>query len=115
MKSKIIFGLLAFLLVVFIILLYIPDNKSFKVISSPKIYSIYKSSDNEVFEVEFLVNKIGTYYFNNEFITNISLNSRNDEEIIPLSIKEISYGTDPYIYRAPVRTDRLEEFYGRVI
>jgi hypothetical protein len=24
------------------------------------------------------------------------------------------YGTDPYIYRAPVRTDRLEEFYDGV-
>ncbi len=105
MKSKIIFSLLAFLLVVFILLLlFIPDNKPFKIISSPKIYSIYKSSDNEHFEVQFLVNKKDTYYFSTEYISSISLNSYLDEEIIPISIKEITYNSGQYIYES-------EEYY----
>lgn len=98
MKTKIVFGLLAFLLVIFIILLFIPENKTFKIISSPKVYSILKSSDNETFTIQFLVNKNNTYYFDENFISSISLNSELDEEIIPLIIKEISYDSMIYEY-----------------
>lgn len=98
MKTKIVFGLLAFLLVIFIILLFIPENKTFKIISSPKVFSILKSSDNETFTIQFLVNKNNTYYFDEDFISSASLNSELDEEIIPLIIKEISYDSMIYEY-----------------
>ena len=55
MKTKIVFGLLTFLLVVFIILLFIPSNGSLKVITSPKIFSLLKSSNHEFIEIELLV------------------------------------------------------------
>lgn len=98
MKTKIIFGLLALVLIVFTVLLFIPDDKTFKIISSPKIHSIYKSSDNELFDLEFLVNKTDTYYFDSDFISRISLNSELDEEVVSLVIMEINYDDNMYIY-----------------
>ncbi len=96
MKTKIVFGLLAFLLVVFIGLLFIPSEKNLKVITSPKIFSLLKSSNNESIEVELLVNKNDTYYFDKDYIFGVSLNSESDEEIIPLEIDDISYGDSLY-------------------
>ncbi len=98
MKAKIIFGLLAFLLIVFISLLFIPENKNFKVITSPKIFSLLKSSNNENIEIQLLVNKKNTYYFDKDYISNISLNSELDEEIISLIIEKISYSNSLYEY-----------------
>ncbi|KFZ26132.1 MAG: hypothetical protein KQ78_01628 [Candidatus Izimaplasma bacterium HR2] len=98
MKSKTIFGLLAFLLVIFISLLFIPDDKPLKIISSPKIYSILRSSELEAFKIEFLVNKNDTYHFNKEYISSVSLNSELDEEIISLTINDISFGNGTYTY-----------------
>lgn len=98
MKSKIIFGLLAFLLVIFISLLFIPDDKPLKIISSPKIYSIHRSSELESFKIEFLVNKNDTYHFSKEYISSVSLNSELDEEIISLDINDISFGNGTYTY-----------------
>lgn len=99
MKAKIVFSLLAFLLVVFIGLLFIPSNKNFKVITSPKIFSLLKSSDTESIEIELLVNKPNTYYFDEEYIFSVSLNSEFDKEIVPLVIDEITYGNSQYEYK----------------
>lgn len=98
MKIKIVFGLLSLFLVIFIGLLFIPSNKNLKIITSPKIFSLLKSSNNESIEVELLVNKTDTYYFDKDYIFSISLNSEFDVEIIPLVIDEITYGNSLYDY-----------------
>jgi len=98
MKSKIVFGVLALLLIITTVLLFIPENKAFKIISSPKIHSIYKSSDNELFKIEFLVNSIDTYYFDDEFIAHISLKSDLDEEEVSLVLMEVEYQDNVYLY-----------------
>ena len=98
MKTKIIFGLLIFLLVVFISLLFVPEKKSFKVITSPKIFSLLKSSENENIKIQLLVNRNDSYYFDQEYISSISLNSELDEEIISLIIEEITYSNNLYEY-----------------
>jgi len=98
MKTKIVFGLLTFLLVVFIGLLFIPGHRNLKVITSPKIFSILKSSDNEYIEIELLVNQKDTYYFNKDYISSMSIKSEFDEEIIPLVIHNISYSNNQYDY-----------------
>lgn len=98
MKTKIIFGILSFLLVVFISLLFISDNTSFKVITSPKVFSLLKSSDNEDIKIEVLVNKKDTYYFDKDYISTISLNSELDQETVSLSLEEVSYSNTRYKY-----------------
>jgi len=97
MKIKIIGGLLSFLLIVLSLLLFIRNDPTIKVITSPKVYSIMKSSNNEGFNITILTNEINSYYFNEEYISNISLSSENDE-IISLSLDAISKSNENYIY-----------------
>ena len=101
MKIKAIGGIVSFLLIVLSILLFIKDDPKLKVITSPKIYSIMKSSDNEVFNITILTSNIDSYYFNQEYISNISLSSDSDE-IISLSLSEISKSNEKYIYNNEV-------------
>ena len=84
MRIKVIGGLLSFLLIVLSILLFIKDDPSTMIITSPKVYSIMKSSDTELFSITMLVNDSDSYYFNPDYISNISLSSDIDE-IIPLT------------------------------
>lgn len=98
MKFKIVFGVLSFLIIVTTVLLFIPEKKSLKIISSPKIHSIYKSSENEEFKIEFLVNIIDTYYFDSEFMAHISLKSKLEEEELSLIIKDIIYQDSLYLF-----------------
>ncbi len=99
MKFKIIFGLLSFMLIVFIGLLFIPENKPLKIITSPKIFSLLKSSNNENINIEFLINKNDTYYFDEDYISSVSLNSELDGEIISVIIEEVTYSNSVYEYK----------------
>ncbi len=101
MRLKIIGGVLSFLLISLSILLFIEDNPKTKIIVSPKIYSIVKSSDNEKFNITLLVSNLDSYYFNQDYISSISLSSNNDE-IIPLVLSEIKKSQEQYIYNDDV-------------
>ncbi len=101
MRLKIIGGLLSFLLIVLAGLLFIEDNPKTKIVVSPKIYSIMKSSDNEQFSIMFLVNDTDSYYFNKEYISNIKISSDN-EDIIPCIINNIEKSSEYYIYNEEV-------------
>ncbi len=101
MKIKVIGGLSSFLLIVLSVLLFIKEDKNIKIIISPKVYSIVKSSDSEDFRITILVNDLNSYYFIPEYISNISLSSSNDE-IIPLSLNEIKKSNEVYIYNDEV-------------
>jgi len=96
MRLKIIGGLLSFLLIVVSILLFIEDNPKTKIIISPKIYSIMKSSDNELFSIVLLVNDVDSYYFNQEYINNIKISS-DGEEIVPCILNNIKKSNEYYI------------------
>lgn len=97
MRIKLIAGLISFLLIVLTILLFIEESPKTKIIVSPKIYSIMKSSDNERFKINILVNDSQSYYFNEEYISDIRLSSEN-EEIIPLTLNSITTTNEGYIY-----------------
>jgi len=97
MKIKIIGGLISFLLLVLSLLLFIKDDSKVEIITSPKIYSIVKSSDNEGFNITILTNNLESYYFNQTYITKIALTSETDE-MIPLTLEEITKTNDNYLY-----------------
>jgi len=97
MKTKIIGGLISFLLIILSILLFIKDDPLVKVVISPKCYSIMKSSDIETFKVTILANELDSYYFNADYISNISITS-NTSEIIPVILKDISKSNEGYLY-----------------
>ena len=97
MRLKIIGGLLAFLFIVLSVLLFIEENPKTQIVVSPKIYSIMKSSDNEQFSIMVLVNDIDSYYFNQDYISNIKISSDN-EDIIPCILNDISKSSEYYIY-----------------
>lgn len=97
MKLKIIGSLITFLLVILTILLFIDSESVTRIIVSPKIYSLLKSSDTEYFNLTMLVNDKDTYYFNEDYITNVYLSS-DSEDIIPLNLTEIKKSNDYYIY-----------------
>lgn len=98
MKLKLIFGLLSILLVIFTILLFIPDSKNLKIITSPKVFSIFKSSEVESFTIQLLVNQNSSYYFDDDYISKVSLSSEFEDEIIPLVLEDISYSSEIYPY-----------------
>ena len=97
MKIKMIGIVLSFLLVVLSVLLFIKEAPLVKVIVSPKCYSLMKSSETELFNVTIIVSNPESYYFNPEYIANISLSSDTDE-IISLVLNEISKSNEFYIY-----------------
>ena len=97
MKIKVIGGIISFLLIILSILLFIKDDPKIKILTSPKIHSIMKSSDNEVFNITILTSDIDSYYFNKDYISTISLSSDSDE-IISLSLSDISKSNERYIY-----------------
>ena len=96
MRLKIIGGILSFLLIALSILLFIEDDITTKVVISPKIYSIMKSSDNELFNITILTNEIDSYHFNEDFISNINLS--DEEEVIPIELVEIDKSNESYPY-----------------
>ena len=97
MRLKIIGGLLSFLLIVLSVLLFIEDHPKTEIIISPKTYSILKSSNNELFSIVLLVNDVDSYYFNQEYISNIKISS-DSEEIIPCILNNIKRSDELYIY-----------------
>ena len=97
MKIKMIGIVLSFLLVVLSVLLFIKEEPLVKVVVSPKCYSLMKSSETELFNVTIIVSNPESYYFNPEYIANISLSSDTDE-IISLVLNEISKSNEFYIY-----------------
>jgi len=97
MKLKIIGGLISFLLVILTILLFIDSESVIKIVVSPKVYSLLKSSDNELINITILVNDNETYYFNEDYVSNLFLSSDN-EDIVPLNLSEIKKSSDYYIY-----------------
>ena len=101
MRIKAIGGIVSFLLIILSILLFIEDDPKIKILTSPKIYSIMKSSDNEIFNITILTNDIDSYYFNQDYISNISLSSDSDK-IVTLSLSDISKSSERYIYNNEV-------------
>ncbi len=97
MRIKLVGGLIVFLLLVLSLLLFIKDNSNIEIITSPKIYSLFKSSEFESFDIPFLTNDSASYFFNEDYISKIVLVSDNDE-IIPLTIKEIVKTNNFYNY-----------------
>ncbi len=97
MKIKIVGGGIAFLLLLLSILLFIEDDSKIVIITSPKVYSIVKSSDFETFDIALLTNNSNSYYFSEDYISKIAIVS-NNEELIPLTLHEIIKTTDNYIY-----------------
>ena len=97
MRIKIIGGIIGLLSLALTVLLFIPNEETTKILISPKIYSIVKSSDNERINITLLVNDSDSYYFNSAYISNISLSS-DDEQIIPLVINSIDKSNDLYIH-----------------
>ncbi len=95
MKLKIIGIVIVVLTSILSVLLFIEDTPSTKIIISPKIYSIVKSSDTETFGITFLANDTDSYYFNKDFVANTFLTS-DKEEIIPLNIIEIDKSFEYY-------------------
>lgn len=98
MKLKIIGGILSFLVIVLSLLMFIQENPKTEIIISPKIYSIMKSSDNEVFRITVLTNDLDSYYFNADYISNINLSS-DGEDIVPLVISDIIKSNELYFYK----------------
>ena len=96
MKLKIIALVTVVLTSVLTILLFIEDAPYTRIIISPKIYSIVKSSDTETFGITFLTNDTDSYYFNEDFVANIFLTS-DKNEIIPLNIIEIDKSPEYYL------------------
>ena len=97
MKTKVIGGILSSLLIVLSLLLFIKDDILVKVVVSPKCYSIMKSSSIETFKVKILVNEIDSYYFNADYISNISITS-DTSEVIPIVLEDISKSNEVYPY-----------------
>ena len=97
MRLKIIGGLISFLLIVLSVLLFIEDYPKTEIIVSPKIYSIIKSSDTELFSVVLLVNDIDSYYFNKDYISSIKITS-DRKEIIPCLLDNIKKSSELHIY-----------------
>ncbi len=98
MKLKIITGIIIFLSISLSVLLFIEEEEVIKIIVSPKIYSIMKSSDTEKIKITVLVNDSNSYYFNKEYISNINLSSTNDD-LIPLIVDNIDKSNDYYPYK----------------
>lgn len=97
MKLKIIAGIIIFLSISLTVLLFIKKEEVIKIVVSPKVYSIMKSSDTERIKITVLVNDSDSYYFNKEYISNINLSSSNDD-LVPLVIESIDKSNDYYPY-----------------
>ncbi len=97
MRIKLVGGLITFLLLVLSLLLFIKDDSNLEIITSPKIYSLYKSSEFESFNVPILTNDATNYFFKEDYIAKIALTADNDE-IIPLTVKEIVKTNNLYNY-----------------
>lgn len=84
---KYLLGILSALLIFFSLVMLFDQEESLHLTTSPKIYSIKKTSETEVFHIEVLSNIHDPYYLKKESIVSISLT--DDEERIPLVLKEL--------------------------
>ncbi|MBN2605381.1 MAG: hypothetical protein JXR62_06150 [Bacilli bacterium] len=99
MKLKFIFGLLAFSLFILSLLLYIKEDSVFEIISVPSIHSFYKSSETETYNIELLTNNTQDYHFVTDYISSGSIQSLDENELIPLQIIEFKTTENTYLYK----------------
>lgn len=89
MKVNFLYGSFAVLLICFIVLTRIKDDEQLSIITSPKIYSLYQTSDNETFRISLLTSKANSYHFDRDYIFDSAITS-DDESYLPLEIKSIT-------------------------
>lgn len=87
MKLKWLYGVLAGLFIFLSIVLLLEKEEEFMIITSPKIYSIYHSDDLETFTIEFLTNQPEHFYFDTDFISQLSIS--NTEQTFPITILDL--------------------------
>lgn len=87
MKLKYLLLLPIVLLLFLSIVLLTKEDSDILIITSPKIYSFYQTSDTESYQISLLINIPDTYHSNTDYIENSYI--KDDRSIVPITIRKI--------------------------
>lgn len=102
MKFRLILLVNSLLLIIASILFFFQDNTPVKIIVNKQIKSILGTSEQDRFSYEILTNKPNSYYFNIDYISNVSI--ENDQEQITINPIDI-------LKQGRILTNKEEEYY----
>jgi len=96
MKIRGLYAVLAILCIIFTLFLLKETEEECIILTAPKIYSIYHSDDLETIEIEILTNQTDHFYFDKDYINNLSI--ENEEYTFPVTLLDVISKNETIIF-----------------